>query len=188
MKGVIFNLAEQVVTDSYGADTWDQLLEDADLDGAFTSLGNYPDEQFFALVNAAAGRLGVEPNAVVRIVGQGALPLLALRYPAFFAPHSSTRPFLLTLNDIIHPEVRKLYPGADVPEFGFEQDGDDVLLLDYRSHRKLCALAEGFIAGAATHYRQAVVVEQSRCMLEGAESGLLRCTFSPADSSSDPGL
>lgn len=177
---MIFNLAEQVVTDAYGADVWDQLLDDADLDGAFTSLGNYPDEQLIAIVGAAAARLDAPPQDVVRNVGQGAIPLLATRYPAFFAPHTSTRPFLLTLNDIIHPEVRKLYPGADVPEFGFEEQGSDVLLLEYRSHRRLCTLAEGFILGAAAHYGQSVVIEQQRCMHDGATSCLLRCTFSPA--------
>ncbi|GAC1443771.1 MAG: heme NO-binding domain-containing protein [Mycobacteriales bacterium] len=181
MKGVIFNLAEQVVTDDYGADTWDQLLEDADVDGAFTSLGNYPDEQLFALVDAAAARLGMESSAVVRRIGEGAMPLLARRYPAFFAPHTATRPFLLTLNDIIHPEVRKLYPGADVPVFGFEELGEDVLLLQYRSHRKLCALAEGFTAGAATHYGQTVVIHQTSCMLTGADHCVLHCTFSAAE-------
>lgn len=180
MKGVIFNLAEQVVTDTYGPDTWDQLLDEAGLDGAFTSLGNYPDEQLMALVDAAAARLGVEPAAVVRLIGEGALPLLAVRYPGFFSPHESTRPFLLTLNDIIHPEVRKLYLGADVPEFDFEQQGDAVLLLTYRSRRRLCALAEGFIAGAATHYRQAVSIVQSVCMSTGSDHCLLHCTFSPA--------
>lgn len=187
MKGVIFNLAEQVVTDAYGADTWDQLLEDAHLDGAFTSLGNYPDEQLYALVGAAATRLAVDAGVVVRIIGEGAMPLLAVRYPEFFAPHSSTRPFLLTLNDIIHPEVRKLYPGADVPEFGFESEGNDVLLLQYRSHRQLCALAEGFVKGAATHYRQTVTIEQPTCMLQGADHCVLRCTFTPAENAADAG-
>ncbi len=184
MKGVIFNLAEQVVTDAYGADTWDALLDDARLDGVFTTLGSYPDEQLVALVSAASARLGAPPTDVVRVIGEGALPILAERYPAFFAPHTSTRPFLLTLNDIIHPEVLKLYPGADVPEFGFQQQGEDVLLLEYRSRRQLCSLAEGFIAGAASHYGQSVVIDQPSCMLQGADFCMLHCTFSPAEPAS----
>jgi hypothetical protein len=180
MKGVIFNLAEQVVTDAYGADVWDDVLDQAGLEGAYTSLGSYPDADLTALVTATAVRLGVEPAVVVKTVGEGAMPVLAQRYPEFFSAHTSTRPFLLTLNDIIHPEVRKLYPGADVPEFGFEAVGEDVLLLRYKSHRKLCALAEGFVTGAATHYRETVQITQPECMLDGAESCLLKCTFSPA--------
>ena len=29
MKGVIFNLVEEIVTDEHGADVWDELLDDA---------------------------------------------------------------------------------------------------------------------------------------------------------------
>ena len=55
----------------------------------------------------------------MRWFGREALPLLADRYPDFFEQHPRHQPFLLTLNRIIHPEVRKLYPGADVPNFEF---------------------------------------------------------------------
>ena len=180
MKGVIFNLAEQVVTDAHGVDAWDDILDRAGLDGAYTSLGSYPDADLAALVAASADVLGVEPAAVVRSIGEGAMPVLAERYAEFFAPHSTTRDFLLTLNDIIHPEVRKLYPGADVPEFGFEVQGADVLLLQYRSHRQLCPLAEGFVTGAATHYGESVTMHQPQCMLDGADACLIHITFAPA--------
>ena len=58
MKGVVFNLLEEAVTDSFGADTWDDLLDDADLEGAYTSLGNYSDAEIEALVGAAARPAG----------------------------------------------------------------------------------------------------------------------------------
>ena len=38
MKGIVFNLLEEVVTEAYGADAWDSLLDAAGLDGAYTSL------------------------------------------------------------------------------------------------------------------------------------------------------
>ena len=34
--------------------------------------------------------------------------MFAKRYPEFFEPHETTLEFLLTLNEMIHPEVRKL--------------------------------------------------------------------------------
>lgn len=177
MKGVIFNLAEEVITDSYGEDTWDALLEAAGLDGSYTSLGNYPDEHLFRLVDAAASRLGVAGADVVRTLGEGALPLLAERYPFFFADHRSTRSFLLTLNEIIHSEVRKLYPGAEVPEFDFDASDPMWLAITYRSPRKLCALAEGFINGAARHFREVATIEHDTCMHRGDDHCTLRCSF-----------
>lgn len=180
MKGVIFNLAEQVVTEAHSADVWDEILDSAGLDGSYTSLGSYPDTDLAALVTATSECVGLAPNAVVSTLGEGAMPLLAQRYPDFFSPHRSTVPFLLTLNDIIHAEVRKLYPGADVPEFEFDVRGEDEVVLGYRSARQLCALAVGFITGAADHYGETVVVDQPQCMLEGASSCLLHCRFARA--------
>jgi hypothetical protein len=180
MKGVIFNLAEEVISDGFGDEVWDDVLDASGLDGAFTSLGNYPDANLVSLVGAASARLGLPADEVVRTLGKGALPRLAERYPAFFTPHRSTRPFLLTLNEIIHAEVRKLYPDADVPEFGFDTSDPEWLVMHYRSHRQLCALAEGFVLGAATYYGEDAVIEQTACMLTGADACELRCRFLPA--------
>ncbi|MDP9182864.1 MAG: heme NO-binding domain-containing protein [Actinomycetota bacterium] len=179
MKGVIFNLAEEVVSARFGDASWDQVLDTAGLDGAFTSLGNYPDSDLVSLVSAASTLLDVRADEVIRMIGSGALPLLAERYPAFFTPHISTRPFLLTLNEVIHAEVRKLYPNADVPEFEFDTSDDTWLAMRYTSHRQLCALAEGFVMGAAAHYGEEAVIEQPQCMHDGADSCLLRCRFTP---------
>ena len=181
MKGIIFNLVEEVVTDRYGEDTWDLLLDAAGLDGSYTSLGSYPDEELFRLVAAASAALGVPADDVVRQLGEGAIPLLVERFPAFFENFTSAQGFLLTLNDIIHPEVRKLYPGAEVPDFDFDTPEDGVLLIGYRSQRRLCALAEGFILGAASHYGEHVEVSQSRCLLRGDDQCLIRCAFRAAD-------
>lgn len=70
------------------------------------------------------------------------MPLPRERHPDFLARHQSTIPFIITLNEIIHPEVWKLYPGAGAPDFGFRRTGADELELEYRSGRKRCALAE----------------------------------------------
>ena len=177
MKGVVFNLLEEIVSRDYGEDAWDDLLDAAGVDGAYTSLGGYPDEDLSALVAAASKALEMPPEEVVRWFGRNALPLLATNYPQFFDPHDSSRPFVLTLNDIIHPEVRKLYPGADVPVFDFDTSSDEILVMGYTSPRRLCAFAEGLIEGAAEHYRESVSIEQPECMGRGDPKCVLEITF-----------
>jgi hypothetical protein len=174
MKGIVFNLLEELVERDHGEEVWDALLADAGLEGAYTSLGSYPDEDLDKLVAAAAPRLGLEQNQVIRWFGRESLPLLATRYPDLFDLHGGTRPFLLTLNSIIHPEVRKLYPGADVPVFDFDAASPDVLVMGYRSKRRLCAFGEGLIQGAADHYGETVSIEQPSCMLRGDPKCVLR--------------
>ena len=181
MKGLIFNLLEAVVTQAHGEDTWDALLDSAQLDGVYTSLGNYPDEQITALVLAAAHALKLSPNEVLRWFGQEAMAVMVERYPAFFVAHSSTRPFVLSLNSVIHPEVRKMCPGADVPVFDFDTAPDGSLLMGYQSARKLCALAQGFVEGAGRHYGETVRFEHLCCMHDGDPKCQFRLVFANGD-------
>ncbi len=177
MKGIVFNLFEEIVSQQYGEDAWDDLLQNTGLDGSYTSLGNYPDEQLLKLVGAASVKLKTPADELVVWFGRHALPLLAKKYPQFFLPHKSTLDFILTLNDIIHPEVRKVYPGADVPDFKFESSSNGELLMAYRSARRLCALAQGLIEGAADYYKESVAIDHPECMKRGNEQCLLRISL-----------
>ena len=177
MKGLVFNLLRDVIEAEDGPDAWDDLLAEAGSDGVHASLGLYPDAELCSIVRAAAVRDDRPPAEVLRWFGVRALPLLAVRHAHLFERHASTLPFLLTLNDVIHPEVRKLHPGADPPEFGFEMADDRTLLMHYASQRRMCGLAEGFVLGAAAHYGETVEVDQPRCMLRGDEHCVLRVGF-----------
>ncbi|MGQ0810429.1 MAG: heme NO-binding domain-containing protein [Nitrospiraceae bacterium] len=177
MKGIVFNLLEELVRREHGENTWDALLESAGLDGVYTSLGSYADAELMKLVAAASSALHSQPDTILRWFGRKAMPLLAEKYPSFFATQKSARPFLLTLNDIIHPEVRKLYPGAVVPVFDFDTSSPDTLIMGYTSERKLCALAQGFVEGAADHYGEDLSFEQTQCMHRGDEKCVFRMQF-----------
>ncbi len=181
MKGVVFNILEDVVSEEHGESAWDDLLDEAGVEGAYTAIGSYSDAEFVQLLQCLPGAQDYALSEALRLFGRSAMARLAALYPALFEPHSSTTPFLLTLNDIIHPAVRCLYPGADVPVFDFTvapvEDGSD-LVVGYRSARRLCYLAEGFIEGAAAHFGESVAVCQAECMNNGAPECLISCTFS----------
>lgn len=181
MKGIIFNLLEDVVSTHFGEEAWDQALDSANLNGSYTSLGSYDDGQLAALLGAISARTGQSIGETLRWFGHKSMPFLAQRYTEFFSAHNSLRSFLLALNDVIHAEVRKLYPGAEVPVFQFEtppgEAGHDSLLIHYSSKRRLCLLAEGFIAGAADCFAEKVAVSQRQCMHEGADHCVILCQF-----------
>jgi hypothetical protein len=178
MKGILFNLLQDVVISNHGEDTWDQLLTAAKLEGAYTSLGSYPDGQIQELVAAASSMLGMNSFDVLRWFGQQAIPLLFNRYPGFFSSQPSARRFVLSVNSIIHPEVRKIYPGANVPTFEFRDAADGGLMMGYLSPRRLCALAQGFIEGTATHYGETAICEHRECMHKGDKKCFCHVSFS----------
>lgn len=171
MKGVVFNLLEEVVVREHGPDVWDDLLDAAGVSGSYASIGSYPDAEIEALVAAASAALGLPRGDVLQWFGREAMMVLAERYQPFFSPHASSRPFILTVNSIIHPEVRKLYAGAGCPHFHFHEEDDGAALrMRYNSPRRLCRLAEGFVEGAAAHYGEQVDFRHLSCMEHGDEA------------------
>lgn len=165
MKGIIFNLLEDVMNHAHGHHAWPDLVEAAGVSGAYTSLGSYPDEHLLALTDTAAAVLGLSSADMLRWFGRSAMPLLATRFPQFFAAHRHARSFVCSVNAIIHPEVRKLYAGAGCPHFHFTDRDDGALIIAYQSPRRLCPLVEGFVAGASDHFGETVAMEHLTCML-----------------------
>ena len=173
MKGIVFNLLEEAVVEAHGAGAWEQVLADVGADGAYTSLGNYPDQEALDLVAAICERVGAPADEVLRGFGRSALPRLVARYPEFAAGHDSAKSFLLRLDDTVHPDVVKLYPDARPPRFAFEDPAPEVLVLHYISERRLCAMAEGMIEASAAHFGEPLALRHTDCMRDGAS----RCTF-----------
>jgi hypothetical protein len=167
MKGVVFNIVEEFVTEQWSADDWDYLMDAAGLDGAYTALGTYTDAELAALVDAAAARFGLTTEQVLRAVGRHAFAGLDRRYPDFAKGHVGIDTFLPTVNDIIHPEVLKLLPGATLPTFRVDHLADGSMTMTYWSPRDLCVFAEGLVLGAGDHFGQDLTVHQSSCRLRG---------------------
>jgi hypothetical protein len=174
MKGIILNLVEDVVRQDRGDDYWDDVVDASGLVGAYTSLGTYPDQDVEALARAVAEREQSSTGDVIRHAGHAGMAMLAVRYPAFFSPHDDLRSFLLSLNAVVHPEVRRLYPGAVIPEFEHRFPEPGVLELVYVSERGRCDLAEGLVLGAADHYGEKVAVTQPACMRRGDDVCVIR--------------
>ena len=181
MKGIVFTLLQQVVSEEHGEAAWDGLLDTAGLDGAYTAVGTYADDEMTALVGAASAALGRSEDEILVWFGRRCIPLFAGRYPHVFEGHTSAKSLALALNDVIHPEVRKLLPGAYVPEFDYSEPAPDALSISYASKRRLCSFAEGLLTGACDHFGETATIVHDRCMKRGDAECLITCTFRPAE-------
>jgi hypothetical protein len=67
---------------------------------------------------------------------------------------------LAGIEAVIHVEVRKLYPDAELPVFNVSRPDAQTLVLDYRSPRCLDALAHGLIDACVERFGGGVHVQR----------------------------
>ena len=187
MKGVLFNVVQDVVESTMNCDAWDHVLADAHLDGAYTSLGDYHGTEMAAIVAALSERSGLPQEEVFRLAGEHGYTYLAERHADLIGHYPTFGDLLGNLDAVIHPEVLKLYPDARPPRFDVApMPAGDGWVVTYRSCRGLCHLADGLLRGAANSFGYPHSIEQTRC----THSGDPACVFevSPrGDRRRDPG-
>jgi predicted hydrocarbon binding protein len=178
MKGIVFNQLQEFVESEHGIVLWDKALMACDLpsQGVYVSTMNYEDSELQSLVGFFCNHLSVDAPILVRAFGKYLFPRLFVMAPDQAKEAKNLKTFLLMIEDIIHVEVRKLYPDANLPEFAY-QDNDQDLRMLYRSPRKLCHLSEGLIKGASMHYQEQVSIKQTCCMHYGADHCAIEITF-----------
>lgn len=179
MKGIIFNYLEDFITNRFGIEKWEALLEKCPMksDKIFVGPGSYPDSDFLAIVGYIIKDLGVDKEAFLRDFGNAMFHDLARDYSIFVKMHQHPKSFLKSVEDIIHVEVRKLYQEATPPHFKYEDISPNKLNISYISKRKLCHLMEGIINGVAEHYQVPIDYRQTQCMHKGDEICKFELTF-----------
>lgn len=171
MKGVIFNALQEFVEQGYGYAAWDNALTacQTQTDGIFIATKSYDDSEILALVAYFSKQLAVPVPDLLRVFGEFLFDHLYQRAPELIKRAQTLREFLISVDEIIHAEVRKLYQDPNLPDFSYDEHDEQSLTMIYHSPRKLCFLSEGLILGAAKQYQQTVRVTQPICMHDGED-------------------
>lgn len=178
MKGIVFNIFSDLVTDSFGLDTWDELIERTNpaSDAIYTSADVYDDGELVAYVTELSAITGTAAPDLIRAFGVYTMHRFKTIHPEFMEGHSA-RSFLESVHDVIHVEVKKLHPDTILPSFEYIDGGENKLTMIYSSPRKLCHFAEGLIQGTAELFDEPIEMNQSQCMHEGADTCHLELRF-----------
>lgn len=156
MKGMVFTEFLELVEDRMGLAMVDRIIVDAKLpnDGAYTSVGTYDHGELVRLVVALSAATGTPVPDLLRLFGEHLFQRFSVAYPDFFARANGTFEFLCRIEDVIHTEVRKLYPDAELPSFAYEEPAAGELVLLYSSPRGFGDLAEGLLHGCIAHFKE----------------------------------
>ena len=92
----------------------------------------------------------------------------------------------MTVENIVHVEVRKLYIDANPPRFDFEDNHPDHLVINYESSRRLYDLMDGLIEGVGEYFSSPIKYSREIAGRDGGEICKYHLTFSTGAWVMDP--
>jgi hypothetical protein len=163
VKGVVFTEFMEMVETRMGLDMLDRIITEAELpnDGAYTSVGTYDHAELVRLVTALSNATGLSTSQLIFIFGEQLFQRFSVGYPALFGEVQTAFDFLSRIDGVIHVEVRKLYPDAELPKLQCERPSERELTILYSSPRGFGDLAAGLIAGCIKHFDEPIQVTRT---------------------------
>lgn len=169
MKGIIFNILEDYVSEKLGDNAFDDFIEKLDYDGVYVGPETYSNEEFLTLVATASEEAKLELPAVVKDFGVFTFWQLYKKFPIFMEPHSNAKDFLKTIHDVIHVEVKKIFKDPELPDLFYNDIDKNLLHIDYHSPKQLCIFMEGLLEGVKELYEENFDYNQLKCTHTGSE-------------------
>lgn len=154
MKGIVFTELLKMIEEVFSLEMADKIINESNLPskGIYTTVGTYDYKEIIELVSHLSQETGIPVPELEVTYGQYLFKSFTKHYGSLMAEDYSFFTFLTSVNDVIHVDVKKLYPDAELPHLAYQQVNDKKLILDYRSSRNLSALAEGLIKGSAEYF------------------------------------
>ncbi|NLS12637.1 guanylate cyclase [Vibrio sp. SM6] len=163
MKGIIFTEFLDLVEEKFGLETLDRVLDLAEDEGIYTSVGSYDHQKLVKLIVQLSRETNISPEVLQEVFGECAFIKLYETLPQkeSLQQCGTTLEFIRHVEHYIHVEVKKLYPDANPPKFEFIDETESHLIFDYCSVRCMSHVCFGLIKGCANHYDETVNVEMT---------------------------
>ncbi|CAA6678239.1 MULTISPECIES: heme NO-binding domain-containing protein [unclassified Lentimonas] len=155
MKGMVFTNFLEMVEEHFGFEIVDTIIDSSELPskGAYTAVGTYPHTEMVALLQSLEKETNVPIAKLLVTYGSYLFAKLAEGYPMMLTDCNCSRDLLLRLDGVVHVEVAKLYPDAQLPRFETVELPNGDLEMTYLSERHLEDLAEGLLRGSLVHFK-----------------------------------
>lgn len=155
VHGSIFFLLKKFINRSLPEGSWEKLNESAgNSDMQFEITSNYDISQLNNIFKSAAEFTGTTPSELMEKFGEDLVPDLMHVYASYVKPEWKTYDIILNTEHVMHGAVRQLNSTANPPILNVTRTGNNVLMIDYFSKRKMSALAIGMIRGISKFYNE----------------------------------
>ncbi|MGZ0655071.1 heme NO-binding domain-containing protein [Coraliomargarita sp. W4R72] len=157
---MVFTNFLEMVEERFGIDMVDTIIDASDLPskGAYTAVGTYPHTEMVALLQSLEKEVNVSIPELLVTYGIYLFAKLAAGYPMMLTDCHCSRDLLIRLDGVVHVEVAKLYPEAQLPRFETVELPNGDLEMTYLSERHLEDLAEGLLRGSLVHFNDKATI------------------------------
>ena len=171
MKGIVFTEFLELVEDTFGLETVEEIIEKSDLpsNGAYTSIGTYEFSEMLSLISNLSEKTKMSINDLLHTYGLHFFSVIQRDYMSILNNYSDPIDFLSSIESHIHVEVRKIYPDAELPRFEVVDKSDSSLTLIYYSSRSMYAFGLGLMEKAFEHYGRKASISYDKIKQDGSE-------------------
>lgn len=152
MKGVVFTEYMEFIEDQFGYDVVDDMIDSSGVSGVYTQAGNYDFKELFEMVTALSKITQAPVGTLIGAFAKHLFKKLVVIYPKPIEQYTNSFEFISNIDDVVHPEVQKLYPEAELPTFETISQSESLLVMKYKSKKPLMDLAQGLMEGCGEHY------------------------------------
>jgi hypothetical protein len=139
LKGIIFSEFLNLVEAKFGLETVDEIIEKSDLEseGIYTSIGTYSFSEMLQLLNHLSSKTNILIDDLLLIYAEHFFSVIEDSYPGLLASYKDPIEMISSIENHIHVEVRKIYPGAELPTFIVKEKNKNSLIMIYKSSRAM---------------------------------------------------
>lgn len=171
MYGLVNRAIQQMVTTSYGEETWQQIKDKAELSRVdfFETYESYPDDVTHRLVASASETLCLSTSEIMKAFGEYWITYTANEGYELLLEHTGGNlPEFLDHLDNLHARAGLSFPNLQPPSFRCVHMDQSRIDLHYESRRRgFAPMVIGLLQGLGRRFRTPVSVKQTASRDQG---------------------
>jgi hypothetical protein len=161
MKGIVFTEFVEFIEKEFGFDIVDDMIDGAKLESEaiYTQTGNYDYHEMVKMVEVLSKIVNIPSSVLIEKFGVVLFDRLFKMHKSITQHISNPLDFIEKVEKIIHPEVKKLYPDADLPTFDTIYRDENSLKIRYHSKKPFMDLAKGLMIGCGRAFNTELAID-----------------------------
>lgn len=162
MKGSIPTCLKRMTVAHFGKEPWEETLENIGISKytVFPVIANIDDVTVIKTIEELGHVLALSPTQLADKFGDYWVNTYSQEaYSRYYSKYQGAMDFLLGMDEL-HQQITYQISNAQPPRFSYQVEADNIMIMEYKSHRNLIDLMIGLIKGVGKYYHEELQVTQ----------------------------